>query len=87
VIQCNIRDITARKLSEKALLKSMQAVEASRAQYEQVVSMISDIVWRYEVNNQGQFVSSYISPVRSKCLACRQASLNTASTIFCLCPP
>ena len=34
-----------------------QAAEASRAQYEQVVSMISDVVWRYEVDGQGQFVA------------------------------
>ncbi len=45
-----------------------QAAEASRAQYEQVVSMISDIVWRYEVDSEGQFVNSYISPVADRLL-------------------
>jgi PAS domain S-box-containing protein len=42
--------------------------EASRAQYEQVVAMISDVVWRYEVDSQGRFVASYISPVADRLL-------------------
>jgi PAS domain S-box-containing protein len=45
-----------------------QAAEASRAQYEQVVAMISDIVWRYEEDAQGQFVGGYISPVADRLL-------------------
>jgi PAS domain S-box-containing protein len=45
-----------------------QAAEASRAQYEQVVSMISDIVWRIEVDPQGQIVNCYISPVADRLL-------------------
>ena len=45
-----------------------QAAEASRAQYEQVVSMISDIVWRYEVDDRGQVVDCYISPVGDRLL-------------------
>ena len=49
-------DITGRKQAEVALLEAKIAAEESRAQYEQVVSMISDIVWRYDVDLQGQFV-------------------------------
>jgi PAS domain S-box-containing protein len=45
-----------------------QAAEASRTQYEQVVSMISDVVWRFEVDGQGQFVNAYISPVADRLL-------------------
>ena len=45
-----------------------RAAEASQAQYEQVVSMISDVVWRYEVDGRGQFVASYISPVVDRLL-------------------
>ena len=45
-----------------------QAADASRAQYEQVVSMISDVVWRYEVDCQMQSVSSYVSPVVDRLL-------------------
>ena len=37
-------------------------------QYGQVVSMISDIVWSYEVDYEGQFVNGYISPVADRLL-------------------
>ena len=53
---------------EEALRTANRAAEASRAQYEQVVSMISDIVWSYEVDYEGQLVNSYISPVADRLL-------------------
>ena len=56
------RDITERKKREEALQHSLIEAEAIRAQYELTASMISDIVWRYEVDAQGRFVRSYISP-------------------------
>jgi PAS domain S-box-containing protein len=62
------RDITAQKEAEVFLQRAKEAAEASRAQYEQVVSMISDVVWRYEVDERGQFVNSYISPVADRLL-------------------
>ncbi|MCE5267196.1 MAG: PAS domain S-box protein [Planctomycetaceae bacterium] len=62
------RDITARKQAEVFLQHAKEAAEASRSQYEQVVSMISDVVWRYEVDDRGQFVASYISPVADRLL-------------------
>ena len=55
-------DITDRKRVEDALQASQQA------KYEQVVSMISDVVWRYEIDGQGRFVDSYISPVADRLL-------------------
>ncbi len=61
-------DFTARKRSEKALREAKQAAEESEAQYELLVSMISDIVWRYDVNAVGERVCSYISPVADKML-------------------
>ncbi len=36
--------------------EAWRAAEASRAQYEQVVSEISDVVWQFEVDGLGQFV-------------------------------
>ena len=45
-----------------------QAAEASQTQYENVVSMISDVIWRYEVDGQGRFIASYISPVANRLL-------------------
>jgi len=60
--------ITERKQAEEALRKAKLAADESQAQYEQVVSMISDIVWRYDVDDQGQYVASYISPVADRML-------------------
>ena len=63
-----IRYSIERKKNEIALLKSNQSEQASRAQYKQVVSMISDIFWRYDVNSKGETVGSYISPVADRML-------------------
>jgi PAS domain S-box-containing protein len=60
---------------EEALRAANRAAEASRAGYEQVVSMISDITWRYEVDGQGQFVNSYISPVADRLLGLPAGSI------------
>lgn len=72
-LQDQIRD---REGIESDLRKSTEAVESSKAQYEQVVSMISDTVWRYEVNDQGQVISSYISPVVEKMLNLPEGTIN-----------
>ena len=61
-------DITDSKQAEEALREAKQAAEDSNAQYELVVSMISDIVWRYDVNIKGEHVGSYISPVADRML-------------------
>ncbi len=57
-----------RRKAEAALQASRDAIEASRAQYEQAVSMISDVIWRYEVDDQGRFIGGYISPVVDRLL-------------------
>jgi len=54
--------------TEEELQKALQAAQARNAQYEQAVSMISDIVWRYDVNTKGKHVGSYISPVADRML-------------------
>lgn len=45
-----------------------QAADDQKSQYEQVVLMISDILWRYDVNLDGEHVDSYISPVADRML-------------------
>ena len=62
------RDITERKRAEDVLQETKQTAEDIKAQYEQAVSMISDIVWRYGVNAKGEHVGSYISPVADRML-------------------
>ena len=56
------------KRAEEALREAKQAAEASKAEYEQLVSMISDIIWRYDINVQGENIGSYISSVADKLL-------------------
>ena len=64
----SIRDITERKRAEDVLQEAKQAAEDSKTQYKQVVSMISDIIWRYDVNAQGENIGSYISSVADRLL-------------------
>ena len=49
-------DIVDQRGVLEALREAKQAAENSQTQYEQVVSMISDIVWRYDVNDLGEHV-------------------------------
>ena len=75
-------DITGSKQAEEALREAKIAAEESRAQYEQVVSMISDIVWRYDVDLQGQFVASYISPVADRMLGLPDGTIGNSFDKF-----
>jgi len=61
-------DIIDGMRTEEELRKALQVAQARNAQYEQAVSMISDIVWRYDVNAKGEHVDSYISPVADRML-------------------
>jgi PAS domain S-box-containing protein len=61
-------DFSARKIAEAALRGAKQAAEDTEAQYELVISMISEIIWRYDVNDRGEHVGSYISPVADRML-------------------
>jgi PAS domain S-box-containing protein len=68
-------DIIDRTLAEEKLRKALQAAQASNAQYEQAVSMISDIIWRYEVNTKRKHVGSYISPVADRMLGLPEGTI------------
>ncbi|MDD2754344.1 MAG: PAS domain S-box protein [Methanothrix sp.] len=61
-------DVTDRILAEEALRKAQQAIQDRQILYEQVISMISDVVWRYDVNAKRKYISSYISPVADRML-------------------
>jgi PAS domain S-box-containing protein len=74
-----IMDVTDRKRVEEDLQEAKLVAEASRAQFEQVVSMISDVVWRYDVNAEGENVGSYISPVAEKMLGLPDGTIGNSS--------
>ncbi len=61
--------------AEEELRKALQAAQARNALYEQAVSMISDIVWRYDVNAKGKHVGSYISPVADRMLGLPEGTI------------
>ena len=61
-------DIIDRMSAEEKLQKALQAAQDRNAQYELAVSMISDIVWRYDVDAKRKHVGSYISPVADRML-------------------
>lgn len=71
-------EIEERNRIEQELRKTTEAVEASKRQYEQVVSMISDVVWRYEVDTQGHTKGSYISPVADRMLDMPDSTINNS---------
>jgi len=54
--------------AENELQKALREALASKAQYEQAISTISEIAWRYDVNAQGEYISSNISPVADRIL-------------------
>jgi PAS domain S-box-containing protein len=60
--------ITDRTWAEEALQDAKLAAEASKAQFEQVASIISDIIWRYGLNAKGEHVGTYISPAADRML-------------------
>ncbi|MDD4094450.1 MAG: hypothetical protein PHF94_07540, partial [Methanothrix sp.] len=71
-------DIVDHLSPEEALQDPMQVSEISKAQYEQVVSMISDIIWRYDVDAKGENVGSYISPVADRLLGLSDGSISNS---------
>jgi len=76
-------DITESKKAEEDLLEANRDAEKSHARYEQVVSMISDMVWRHDVDAHGQYVASYISPVADRILGLPNGTIgNNFEKIF-----
>ena len=73
MIMCD--DIIDRAQAEEELRKALQVAQARNALYEQAVSMISDIVWRYDVNAKRKHVGSYISPVADRMLGLPEGTI------------
>lgn len=66
------------KQADIALWDAVQAADASIAQYEQTISMISDIIWRYDVNGKGENIGSYISPVANRLLGLPEGTIGNS---------
>ena len=61
-------DIIDRCQAPEELQEALRAANARSVQYEQAISMISDIIWRYDVSANGEPVGTYISPVADRML-------------------
>jgi PAS domain S-box-containing protein len=48
--------------------RAQETIRAGEARYQEVVSSISDIIWRYEVDESGQIIDSYMSPAAGRIL-------------------
>ncbi len=75
LLVCVGEDIT----EERAALDALRAGEA---RHRQVISMISDIVWRYEVDSHGHFVESFMSPVADRLLGLPEGSVNNDFEVY-----
>ena len=61
-------DLIDHRQAEEELQRALQAAQASNAKYERAISMISDIIWSYDVEASGEHVDSFISPVADRML-------------------
>jgi len=61
-------DIIDRCQAPEELQEALRAANVRSVQYEQAISMISDIIWRYDVSANGEPVGTYISPVADRML-------------------
>ena len=68
-------DISDHRKAEEELRNALQAAEERKARYEQVVSVIPDIIWRYDVNANGEHVGTCISPVADRMLGLPDGSI------------
>jgi len=75
--------ITNRMQTEKTLWEDKQSAEESRAQFEHAISMISDILWRYDVGSQAQNIGCYISPVADKMLGLPEGTIGNSFDKYC----
>ncbi|MCP1715503.1 PAS domain S-box-containing protein [Methanocalculus alkaliphilus] len=64
-----VQDITERKQAEATLLENKERLNT-------ILENIQDIVWSYDLDAKGRFLSSYISPAGSKVLGITEEELN-----------
>ena len=66
-----------RRRVEKVLREYENASEDGKAHYEKIFSMISDIVWRIDVNAKGEHIDAYISPVADRLLGLPDGTIDS----------
>jgi PAS domain S-box-containing protein len=64
------------------LKRAQQAHETFRGRYEQLVEMISDIIWIYETDARGRFRSGTISPAADRLLGLPPGTINHSFDTF-----
>ncbi len=75
LIVCVGEDITVARTA-------LDALRAGEARHRQVINMISDIVWRYEVDSHGHFVESFMSTVADRLLGLPEGSINNDFEVY-----
>ena len=60
-----------------------KAAKERRVQFEQVVSMIYDILWRYDVDSRIRNIGSYISPVADEMLGLPEGTIGNSFEKYC----
>ena len=73
-----LRDITERRASRGGFARSPASLRNQQSPVQNVVSMISDIAWRYDVNAQGENIDSYISPVAERILGLPEGTIGNS---------
>lgn len=75
-------DLINLRQAEEELQKALQAAQASKAKYEQAISVISDIIWSYIVKASGEHVDSFISPVADRMLGLPDGTIANSTEKF-----
>ncbi len=71
-----IRDISERAEAEQELLKAKKEAELNQAKFTEVVSNISSIIWKADIDEQGLFKNTFISAVADKLMQLPEGTIN-----------
>jgi len=71
-------DDACRASINKSEKKAKKSTEENGTQYDLILSMISDIVWQYDANSEGQPTGSYISPVVDRMLGLPEGTIGNS---------
>jgi len=66
------------KQQKNTHIQAQKTTDSGKIQYEQMILMISDIVWRYDIDSNGQNIDSYISPVADRMLGLPEGTIGNS---------